>query len=190
MHIQVVVTGQPPPIPEINIVTNPRRDRHSNCHIIIQDQELRTLLTFSKSLHQALKSFSLDEQILRLCSWFICSRSRVTISNQYAGLQFPIFAPCCIMQNVPVMTTRAFYSSSSRPGLFFIFFCSPDQQHNHLLHGARAGTGKTLANKNKRIRAAANRSSLGIFCCHYRALICCSEKIIRLIVEQDYYKVF
>ena len=53
--IRCVVTRQPPPIPDINIVTNPRRDRHSNGHIIIQDQELRTLLAFSKRLQQAVK---------------------------------------------------------------------------------------------------------------------------------------
>ena len=41
-----VVTGLPPPSPDINIDTNPRRDQHSNGHIIIQDQELRTSLTF------------------------------------------------------------------------------------------------------------------------------------------------
>ena len=110
MHIQVVVTRQSPPIPDINIVTNPRRDRHSNCHIIIQDQELRTLLTFSKSLHQALKSFSLLIYLLKVTCNYFQSICRAPIPHFCSLLHY---AKCPSHDNqsflLELLTTRALF---------------------------------------------------------------------------------
>ena len=54
--------------------------------------------------------------------------------------------------------------------------------------------------RTKELERQQTGAASAFFCCHYRALICCSEKIIRLILEQgqvfkrlleqDYYKVF